>query len=182
MTRHPLALLAAAALIAGCRGPGPEPKPAAPAESEPAPGVEEKPAEAAETDRRSFVMEIVKDEGALDLKDVDRSVSENPGVVDVALLDYNRERWINENWGASFFVTSLGDLGGNPHLFLPINNKSPYRILGGGVATTWMPDRMYVSFQFTPVIDVIEPMNSEIIDTITGLPAGAKTLKSYFKF
>lgn len=73
----------------------------APTDTEPPPPVQEKPPEASETDRRSFVIEVTAGEGSLDLKSVDRSVSEDPDVVDVALLDYDGRRaslkiWVNQ--------------------------------------------------------------------------------------
>jgi YVTN family beta-propeller protein len=104
---------------------------------------------------------------------------------DVALLDYNRSAWINDNWLGNFFnVTNIGDYPG-PHPYLPINNKSPIRTLSQGsqaFSQTFNPDRMYVSFDNTPVIDVVNPTSSQIVKTITGLPRGAKKMKTYFKF
>jgi hypothetical protein len=75
--------------------------PEAPAEAEPPSPAEETPPEAADTDRRSFVIEVTAGEGSLDLKDVDRSVNDNPGVADVALLDFDGRKaslkiWVNE--------------------------------------------------------------------------------------
>jgi len=101
---------------------------------------------------------------------------------DVALLDYNRECWLYQNWLSSFYVTSLGDLGENPAVNLPSNNKHPIRIVGGAINQTLLPDRLYVSYQYTPVIDVVDPASSQVVKTITGLPSGAKVLKTYFKF
>ncbi|MGB6895836.1 MAG: hypothetical protein WBF37_07850, partial [Dehalococcoidia bacterium] len=62
---------------------------------------EEGPAEAAgpaEPARRCFRLEVEADQGSLDLKAVDRSVSENAGVVDVALLDYDGRRASLKIW------------------------------------------------------------------------------------
>jgi YVTN family beta-propeller protein len=101
--------------------------------------------------------------------------------VDVALMDYNRNAWLNENWLGNFYVTNLGDIGQSPHSFLPANNKSPYRIILGGIAVTNNPDRMFISYQHTPVIDVIDPSSSQVLKTITGLQAPAKVLKTFFK-
>ena len=101
--------------------------------------------------------------------------------VDVALQDYNRNAWLNENWIGNFYVTSVADLGQNPLTELPANNKHPIRILFGAIAVTYSPDRMFVSYQHTPVIDVIDPTSSQVIKTITGLPMGARVLKTYFK-
>ncbi len=101
---------------------------------------------------------------------------------DIALLDYNRNAWVNENWLGNLYVTNLADLGQNPLTELPTNNKHPIRILFGAIATTMNPDRLFISYEFTPVIDVIDPLSSSIVKTITGLPAGAKVLKNYFKF
>ncbi|MBU0755310.1 MAG: YncE family protein [Planctomycetes bacterium] len=104
---------------------------------------------------------------------------------DVALLDYNRSAWLNDNWLGSFYnVTNIGDYPG-PNPQLPINNKSPIRTLSAGSTSfsqTFNPDRLYVSFQNTPVIDVVNPTSSQIVKTITGLPAPAKRLKTFFKF
>jgi YVTN family beta-propeller protein len=104
---------------------------------------------------------------------------------DVALLDYNRNAWLNDNWLGNFFnVTNIGDYSG-PFPYLPINNKSPIRTLLQGSQAfnqTFNPDRMFVSFDNTPVIDVVNPTSSQIVKTITGLPRGAKKLKTYFKF
>ena len=102
--------------------------------------------------------------------------------IDIALLDYNRERWLDQNWLSSFFVTSLGDLGGNPTATLPINNKHPIRIISGAVNPTLLPDLMYVAYQYTPVIDVLDPASSQVVKAISGLPGGARVLKTYFKF
>ena len=101
--------------------------------------------------------------------------------VDVALQDYNRNAWLNENWIGNFYVTNVADLGQNPLTELPTNNKHPIRILFGAIAVTYSPDRMFVSYQYTPVIDVIDPTSSQVVKTITGLPAGARVLKTYFK-
>ncbi|MFH1998195.1 MAG: YncE family protein [Planctomycetota bacterium] len=104
---------------------------------------------------------------------------------DVALLDYNRYAWLNDNWLGNYFnVTNIGDLPG-PLTQLPINNKHPLRTLtmgSGSYNQTYNPDQMYVSFQNTPSIDVISTSSSEILKTITGLPTGVKVLKTYFKF
>ncbi|MGB6836876.1 MAG: hypothetical protein WBF66_04135 [Dehalococcoidia bacterium] len=65
------------------------------------PTAEEGPAEAAgpaEPARRCFRLEVEADQGSLDLKAVDRSVSENAGVVDVALLDYDGRRASLKIW------------------------------------------------------------------------------------
>lgn len=72
---------------------------AEPAEAPPT--AEEGPAEAAgpaEPARRCFRLEVEADQGSLDLKAVDRSVSENAGVVDVALLDYDGRRASLKIW------------------------------------------------------------------------------------
>ena len=69
--------------------------------SEAPPTAEEGPAEAAgpaEPARRCFRLEVEADQGSLDLKAVDRSVSENAGVVDVALLDYDGRRASLKIW------------------------------------------------------------------------------------
>lgn len=101
---------------------------------------------------------------------------------DVAFMDYNRSSWENETWGATFYVTNIGDLGQNPISTLPVNNKHPIRILPGPVYQPVVdPDRLFVSFQFTPVIDILNPISSKVVKTVTGLPAGAKILKTYFK-
>jgi YVTN family beta-propeller protein len=99
---------------------------------------------------------------------------------DVALLDYNRNAWLNDNWTGNFDVTNLGDLPG-PQTFLPINNKSPLRTVVGTYRQTVNPDRLYISFDTVPVIDVINPQSSNVVKSITGLPASAKVLKTYFK-
>lgn len=65
------------------------------------PTAEEGPVEAAgpaEPARRCFRLEVEADQGSLDLKAVDRSVSENAGVVDVALLDYDGRRASLKIW------------------------------------------------------------------------------------
>lgn len=77
--------------------PAAEP-PEAPAEAGPPPPTEETPPEPTETDRRSFVLEVTAGEGSLELKDVDRSVSENPGVADVALLDFDGRKACLKIW------------------------------------------------------------------------------------
>jgi hypothetical protein len=84
-----------------------EPEPAEPEPAEPyampeAPGRgEEESVEAppsAELARHCFRLEVEADQGSLDLKTVDRSVSENAGVVDVALLDYDGRRASLKIW------------------------------------------------------------------------------------
>ena len=100
---------------------------------------------------------------------------------DVCLLDYNRNDWLYSNYGASFYVTNMGDLGSNPQSFLPINNKHPIRFLTGQAVPSYSPDRIFISYQFNPVIDVLNPVNGQIVSTITGLSAGAKVIKTYFK-
>jgi len=52
----------------------------------------------AELARHCFRLEVEADQGSLDLKTVDRSVSENAGVVDVALLDYDGRRASLKIW------------------------------------------------------------------------------------
>jgi len=53
---------------------------------------------AVEPSSRCFRLEVEADHGSLDLKAVDRSVSENAGVVDVALLDYDGRRASLKIW------------------------------------------------------------------------------------
>jgi len=68
---------------------------------EPPPRTEEGSVEAAgpaESSSRCFLLEVEADHGSLDLKAVDRSVSENAGVVDVALLDYDGRRASLKIW------------------------------------------------------------------------------------
>ncbi|MBU0754496.1 MAG: YncE family protein, partial [Planctomycetes bacterium] len=93
-------------------------------------------------------------------------------VSDIALLDYNRHSWENDSWQASanlnLYVTNLGDLWG-PQTFLPMNNKSPIRIVTGSYVQTFNPDQMYVSYMNDPVIDVLDLNSSQILKTITGL-------------
>lgn len=71
------------------------------AEPEAPPEAEEASVEAAgsaELARHCFRLEVEADQGSLDLKTVDRSVSENAGVVDVALLDYDGRRASLKIW------------------------------------------------------------------------------------
>lgn len=101
---------------------------------------------------------------------------------DVALPDYNREAWLNENWFGNVYVTNIGDVGASPLAFLPMNNKHPVRFFPPvSYAPVWSPDLLYVSFEFSPTIDILETSTSTITKTITGLPAPAKVLKTYFK-
>ena len=101
---------------------------------------------------------------------------------DVTTLDYNRSAWESENWVGNLYVTNLGDLGQNPATNLPINNKHPIRTISGAITPTINPDRLYISYQYSPVMDVIDPSSSQIIKTVTGLPAGARIVKTFFKF
>jgi len=107
---------------------------------------------------------------------------------DVALLDYNRHAWNNENWAgpAPSYVTNYGDLGQNPISSLPVNNKHPIRIVPiNPTVPTYIPalnpDRLFVSFEDTTSIDVLDVNMGLKVNTITGLPYGVKVLKSYFK-
>ena len=67
-----------------------------------------------------------------------------------------------------------------------MSNKHPTRILNFYGQTqyhpTYFPDRLFVSFEYTPTIDVIDPLTGTKLKTITGLPSGAKVLKTYFKY
>jgi YVTN family beta-propeller protein len=99
---------------------------------------------------------------------------------DVALLDYNRDAWMNSNWAGTPYVTNLGDIGNNPIYGMPVNNKHPIRYLTGQAQPTVLPDRLYISFQHTRVIDVVDPNGNQVFKTITGLPSPARVLKSYF--
>lgn len=100
---------------------------------------------------------------------------------DVAVLDFNRGAWEDENWNGNFYTTNVGDLGQNPSNQFPINNKHAIRFLFGVASPTTSPDRLYISYQFTPAIDVLNPESGQIEHTVTGLPAGAKVIKTYFK-
>ena len=99
---------------------------------------------------------------------------------DVAFPDFNLHAWMDENWVGSLDVTNLGDLGQNPQINLPENNKHPCRVVYGKVLPTWNPDALFISFQHTPVIDMLNPVTGNVVKTITGLPAGARVLRSYF--
>ena len=117
----------------------------------------------------------------------DNPLSSSSGAAtDVALLDYNRELWYTTNWTGNPYVTNYGAVAGNPKWGMPMNHKHPTRILdfGGGYAyqPVAFPDRLYVSFEFEPVIDVIDPTDGTKVKTIIGLPAPAKVLKSFFKY
>ena len=98
----------------------------------------------------------------------------------MATIDYNREAWLKDSWLTNFYVTNLGDLSG-PQTWLPLNNKNPIRFVTPQYQPTYNPDRLYISFLYHPVIDVINPTSGELLKTITGLPAGAKVMKTYFK-
>jgi YVTN family beta-propeller protein len=105
---------------------------------------------------------------------------------DVALLDYNREFWCSTNWTGNPYVTNYGAVANNPEWGMPINHKHPTRILQPYGLNEYhpvvLPDRLYISFEFEPVIDVIDPIDGTMVKTITGLPAPAKVLKTYFKY
>ncbi|MHC4944147.1 MAG: YncE family protein [Planctomycetota bacterium] len=114
---------------------------------------------------------------------LDNPLSGN-AVADIALPDYNRNSWLTESWQATgnlnFNVTNLGDLWG-PQTFLPMNNKSPIRIVTGAYQQTFNPDLLFVAFLNNPVIDVVDVISSQVLKTITGLPKGTGSLKTYFE-
>ena len=98
---------------------------------------------------------------------------------DVALPDINREAWLLQNFSGNSYVTNWGAVGNNPSLSLPNNNKHPIRNLPGPLPT-YYPDLLFVSYKTTKTIDVLHIFTGEV-DTITGLPAAAQRLKTYFK-
>jgi len=117
----------------------------------------------------------------------DNPLSVNSGAAtDVALLDYNRKLWLNNNWTGDPWVTNYGAVGGNPFASMPHNNKHPMRFLNiyGNPAyyPVHLPDRLFISFEFSPKIDVIDPMSGTKVTTITGLSAPATKMKNFFKF
>jgi YVTN family beta-propeller protein len=113
------------------------------------------------------------------------SVSQG-AVSDIATMDYNRDYWLYSNWTGNPYVTNFGTVSDNPSFGLPKNHKHPNRILNfhGSSAhePVALPDRMFVSFAFSNSVDVINPLDGSLVKTITGLPAPAKVLKSYFKY
>jgi len=98
---------------------------------------------------------------------------------DVAMPDFNREAWLYQSVTGSGYVTNWGAVGGNPSLSLPINNKHPIRKLPAEMPTFY-PDQLYVSFTNSSVIDVLD-VNNGAVTTISGLPAPAERLKTFFK-
>ena len=101
---------------------------------------------------------------------------------DVTLLDYNRSAWLHENWGGNLYTTNLGDFGTNPSTIHPINNKHPMRLYNGAFSSTFVPDRLFVSYQYSPVIDMLDTSSSQVMKSITGLPYGVRAIKTYFKY
>lgn len=108
------------------------------------------------------------------------------GAADVALMDYNRNLWQTNNWTGDPYVTNYGGLDNNPKVGMPINDKHPIRFITvfglGQYSPVVYPDRLFVSFTTNKVIDVINPLTGTILNTITGLPAPAKVMKTYFKY
>lgn len=101
--------------------------------------------------------------------------------VDVALADYNLSLWENSNLSANPYCINFGDLGQNPHSYLPCNNKHPMRIVAGNPMPVYLPDRLYISFKESACVDIVNPMTGQKVKTINNLPAPAWVLKSYFK-
>jgi len=110
----------------------------------------------------------------------DGNLSGVTSATDVAMPDFYKYAWLNSNFSANPYVTNYGSVGANPAMALPINNKHPIRIIMGTPVPTWTPVTLYVSYENTGNIDLID-INTGEVDTITGLPKPAKTLKTFFK-
>ncbi len=128
------------------------------------------------------VFEIVSQWGGLD-----SPFSVQSGAcTDVALNDYNQELWLNNNWTGNPYVTNYGILDNNPIAGLPMNHRHPARVLNIWGVVQFYPvaesDRLYVGFQYSPSVDVIDLTSGTVEKTISGLDGPAKVLKSYFKF
>jgi YVTN family beta-propeller protein len=99
---------------------------------------------------------------------------------DVALPDFNRYAWLNQNFSGNAYVTNYGAVGNNPIFLLPNNNKHPIRYVGPSPVPTWYPDLFFVSYMSTPNIDVVDIVNGDTT-AITGLPKAATSLTTFFK-
>lgn len=123
--------------------------------------------------RRDFLVTAQWTSGGGDL-------SSAGAATDVALLDFNRFAWINQNFSGNAYVTNWGAVGNNPNYNLPVNNKHPLRILSGTHLPTWFPDLLFISYSDISTVDVLD-LNTGAASSITGLPAPVRRLMSYFK-
>jgi len=99
---------------------------------------------------------------------------------DVALIDFNRQSWLNSTFSSTAYCTNWGAFGSNPSYLLPVNNKHPIRYFNQTAAPCLYPDLLFISYGSSRMIDVLEYITGDV-RTIADLPAPAKTLKTYFK-
>ncbi|MBU0754282.1 MAG: YncE family protein, partial [Planctomycetes bacterium] len=97
------------------------------------------------------------------------------GATDVALMDYNRDLWLNNNWTGDPYVTNYGGLDNNPKIGMPINDKHPVRIITvfglGQYSPVAYSDRLFVSFENgrVGVLDLFPPEAVEVLQ-VAGNP------------
>jgi hypothetical protein len=99
---------------------------------------------------------------------------------DVTLSDLDVDGY---QTGATFANFSASSQPPNPDRTGRVNSHSPVRTTPGSMFTAWVPDRLYVSFDDTDVIQVLDPESlGVVVNTIEGNGGpGVKRLVTYFE-